>query len=453
MQLGCARGLYLLVARAGGLATETKANEDTVKKSFADLQDVDKSAHPANQQFAEGVNAKNDELKQKVLAEWQVAYDAQQKTFSWPELIAERMASLKPDDPIPSLIREQCRSNEVFREDLIAKVFVTADYRHPKPVPEGAAPAVEPPKGRPGEAKPAAQAEEVVDTMEGLVVWNSAHRDALEQRYTLMRTPGTPSTVNIRLAQEDIWMLENLAKVIRKTNEGAADVIAVPIKRIDSLDVAQWAINDAVRESPKVYVDKNATDTGVLPGQANTQPSETQPDAAEREKAMDDELLTGRYLGDTGQPLGAADAAPYAEFKLMFVRMKVVIDQRKIPDLMVNCANAQIPIEIVRLTMEEPLISAGSKPNATPGGPLPGLNRSQPSPAAGRPQGNNAAADNVEANPSDVTVEICGLVQIFNLPDVEKLGTGSAADPGKRPAGVPAAPVKAPRSGAVLTRN
>ena len=129
----------------------------------------------------------------------------------------------------------------------------------------------------------------------------------------------------------------------------------------------------------------------------------------------------------------------------MFVRMKVVIDQRKIPDLMVNCANAQIPIEIVRLTMEEPLISAGSKPNATPGGPLPGLNRSQPSPAAGRPQGNNAAADNVEANPSDVTVEICGLVQIFNLPNVEKLGTGSAADPGKRPAGVPAAPVGAPQ--------
>jgi hypothetical protein len=312
---------------AGALAAATKTNEDIVKKSFADLQDVDKSAHPANQLFAEGVNAKNDELKQKVLAEWQEAYDAQQKTFHWPELVAERLASLKPDEPIPDLIRQQCRSNEVFVKDLIEKVFVTADYRHPKPVPENA-PAVEPPKARPGEPKPPAQVEEVVDTMEGLVVWSSAHRDALEQRYTLMRTPGTPSSLNIRLAQEDMWMLENLAKVIRKTNEGAADVIAVPIKRIDSLDVAQWAINDAVRESPKVYVDKNATDTGVLPGQANSQPSEVQPDAAEREKAMDDELLTGRYLGDTGQPLGPADAAPYAEFKLMFVRMKIVMDQR-----------------------------------------------------------------------------------------------------------------------------
>ncbi len=83
---------------AGALAAATKTNEEIVKKSFADLQDVDKSTHPANQQFAEGVNAKNDELKQKVLAEWQGAYDAQQKTFHWPELVAERLASLKPDE-------------------------------------------------------------------------------------------------------------------------------------------------------------------------------------------------------------------------------------------------------------------------------------------------------------------------------------------------------------------
>ena len=256
--------------------------------------------------------------------------------------------------------------------------------------------------------------------------------------------------MNIRLAQEDIWLLGNLAKVIRKTNEGAEDVIAVPIKRIDSLDVAQWAINDAVRESPKVYVDKNGDgDTGVLGGGLGGEggsggeqvtPSE---DPAERAKRrLDDELLNGRYLGDTGQPLGPADPAPYAEFKLMFVRMNIVIDQRKIPDLLVNCANADLPIEIVRLTMEEPLISTGLKSNAAPvGGVLPGLQRGAPAPAAGRPQGNNAASDNVEATPSDVTVEVCGLVQIFNLPDVEKLGTGSAADPGKRPAGVPAAAV------------
>ena len=55
--------------------------------------------------------------------------------------------------------------------------------------------------------------------MEGLVVWSKAHREALEQRYTLNRQLGTPTDMNIRLAQEDIWLLGNLAKVIRKTNE------------------------------------------------------------------------------------------------------------------------------------------------------------------------------------------------------------------------------------------
>ena len=346
---------------ASSLASATSTNRGIVEGSYRSLQEVEGNAHPANQQFAEGVNAKNDELKKQVLAEWQEAFEAQRKTFSWPALVAEQIAPLKPDDPIPDLVRATCRSNEVFVTDLIEKVFVTADYRRPKPVPEGAE--AEAAKGRPGDAK-VAPPEEAGDPMDGLVVWNTTHRDALEQHYRLMRQPGTPSTLNIRLAQEDIWMLENLAKVIRKTNEGAADVIAVPIKRIDELDVAQWAINDAVRTSPKVYVDKTATDAasslGGMGGGAQAEgTAEMSP--ADREKAMDDELLAGRYLGDTGQPLGPADPAPFAEFKLMFVRMKLVIDQRKIPELLVNCADAQIPIEVVRLTMEDPLISSGGK--------------------------------------------------------------------------------------------
>ncbi|HEY4312796.1 MAG TPA: hypothetical protein VGN12_25320 [Pirellulales bacterium] len=440
---------------ANTLASATKTNQDLVTKSFNDLQDVDKSAHPANQQFTDGVNSKNEDLKKQVLAEWQKAYDAQQKTFSWPELVAADIAPLKPEEPIPDLYRGRCRSSEVFLKDLHDKVFAMADYRHPKIVPEDAI--NDPNKAKPAADKREEAPEEVEETMEGLVVWNAAHHKSLVQRYTLMNEPGTPSTLNLRLAQEDIWVLQNLARVIRKTNEGAADVIAVPIKRIDSLDIAQWAINDAVRESPKVYADKTAETGGggggLGGGGAGGGGGEALPEgatAAEREKVMDDELLAGRYLADTGLPLGAADAPPYAEFKLMFVRLKVVIDQRKIPDLLVNCANAEVPIEVVRLTMDEPLMSAGNKPNAPAGGAgQGGLRVNQNNAPAARPQGGNAANANndVEATPADVTVEICGLLQIFNPPDAEKLGTGSAADPGKRPAGVPAAVVKAPRSG------
>jgi hypothetical protein len=450
---------------ANALATATQANEGIVKKSYGDLDRVDKVPHPANQQFADGVNAKNEELKAKVLEEWKQAYEAQRKTFSWPPLVADDINKLRPDEQIPDIVRSRCRANEVFVEALKDKVFATADYRHLKPNADPDAVAAAAPKMRPAAQQPGAKPPEPIeDTMEGLVVWSKAHREALEQRYTLNRQPGTPSDLNIRLAQEDIWLLENLAKVIRKTNEGAADVIAVPIKRIDSLDIAQWAVNDAVRESPKVYVDKTGGGEGGGGGLAGgggglagggggeqTPPSE---DPAERAKQLDDELLNGRYLSDTGAPLGPGET-PYGEFKLMFVRLKLVIDQQKIPELLVNCANADLPIEVVRLTMDEPMVQPTSKADAGPaagrggGGGLAGAagQRGGPTPAGNRPQANVAGGDEIEATPADVPVEVCGLVQIFNAPDPEKLGTGSAADPSKRPTGVPAATVKAPRGG------
>ena len=315
-----------------------------------------------------------------------------------------------------------------------------------------------------------------------MVVWSKPHRELLESRYTLERQPGTPTSLDIRLAQEDIWVLENLAKVIRKTNEGAEDVIAAPIKRIDSLDIAQWAINDAVKESPKIVVaDSRQTRrvvgawgvawrgaAGPPPGGDAAAPT----DPAEKDKLHDEGLLNGRYIGDTGLPLAAADPAPYAEFKLMFVRLKVVIDQRKIPDLLRNCGNAA-DSDRGRAGHDARAVGFGRRGRRkqrrcrawrTRSRGLGGGSPRRLGGGGGQPQNQSQSAggankgDDIEANPSDVTVEVCGLVQLFNPPDdpaetddsKRNLGKGGAADPGKRPAGVPAAAVIEPRGGRSL---
>jgi hypothetical protein len=350
----------------------------------------------------------------------------------------------------------------VFPKVLVDKVYLTADYRRPVEEPAAEEPAAE------EDAKPAVDAAPArglmaganngpTIEMEGLVVWNPAHRAALEQRYNFKVNPATPTTMSIRLAQEDVWMLENLAKVIRQTNEGALDVIAVPIKRIDTLEVAQWAINDAVVASPRVYADKTDSSAGASTGMGAastaggaTAGPEVAADASqeEKDKALDEELLNGRYIGDTGVPLTAAEQ-PYAEFRLMFVRMKVVIDQRKIPQLLVNCANAPIPIEVVRCTMFDPLVSSGGVAGANPaagGGGLRGGMGGGGNPQPVQQNANAGKNDDIEPNPQDVTFEVCGLVQLYNPPDETKLGSGTAADPGKRPNGVPTAAVKTPRN-------
>ena len=43
----------------------------------------------------------------------------------------------------------------------------------------------------------------------------------------------------------------------------------------------------------------------------------------------------------------AADAEhPYAEFKMMPIRMKLVMKEQKVPEVLVKCANSNMPIEI-----------------------------------------------------------------------------------------------------------
>ena len=61
--------------------------------------------------------------------------------------------------------------------------------------------------------------------------------------------------------------------------------------------------------------------------------------------ALDAALLAGRYLDDAGAP--AADVG--TEYRQLPIRMDLVIDQRYIPRLLIECANSPLPIEVKQL--------------------------------------------------------------------------------------------------------
>ena len=261
-------GLICWWMAASGLASDTKKNWGTVEGAYKGLDRVGGGQKPANAKFAAGVGEKNDGLKQTVLDEWRERYDAQQSLFAWPAVVSEDVAKYKPDDQISGEVRTNYKTL-VFPEALHT-VFRAADYLRPKaaPQPDEAGDG----HGKEGEAAKADDdaAPPPVDEMEGLVVWDKAQRELLVQRYDLGHQIGVPSSLNMRFAQEDVWMLENLAKVVRETNQGAQDVGAVPIKRIDTLDVAQWAIDDAVREAAKVSGLEKSTEGGGGSGMGMT---------------------------------------------------------------------------------------------------------------------------------------------------------------------------------------
>ena len=53
--------------------------------------------------------------------------------------------------------------------------------------------------------------------------------------------PETPSTFQVVMAQEDLWVYEALLRVIKKANEGATTQANAAIKKIEALEIGQDA--------------------------------------------------------------------------------------------------------------------------------------------------------------------------------------------------------------------
>jgi len=204
----------------------------------------------------------------------------------------------------------------------------------------------------------------------------------------------------------------------------------------------------------------------------------------------EEELQQGRYVNKEGKHLWAGDKHPYAEFKMMPIRMRLMIDQGKIPKLLVECANSSMPVVVqaVRLRPGEgtKVDFGGSTMGPGAGGPAamdsgrglagprfgasarmaagagatPGMGpgSARVPPGGGTvggdvggdvgmgPEGGmlGGSGDDEGYGQSYMPVEIKGVICIYNPPDIDKLATGTAAEvapvPTTPPVAVPTTP-------------
>jgi hypothetical protein len=161
--------------------------------------------------------------------------------------------------------------------------------------------------------------------------------------------------------------------------------------------------------------------------------------------AVSKALLNRRYVDAKGQPLAAGAPHPYPEFKMMPVRLKLVMSQMAVPKVLAQCANSNMPVEVrqVRIRPDDSgqgLPGGPGGATGTPGSGAPGVPGGPPS---GGPEGQPRAAG--EGAKEDLThslyvpVEILGIIYIYNPPDVAKLRpgvqAGAAGDAAAPPAG------------------
>jgi hypothetical protein len=409
------------------------------------------------------IRQQQEALKRSVFEAWTILYNQQKSQNPLPKVLGEdfelQFENLKPKQELAHTYLEMYQN---FIKLHLPTLKLLVDARRPSERKEGSNEAGAGGAGferRPTRAlgtggvglgsRAAGAEEELIGTVE----WKESDYLALEERFTWKEAP---STLAVVLAQENLWVYEALLRVIKNTNEGATGYTTAAVKRIDALEIGDAAAK-AWRDA-QASIFKTGTGTGgegrgmgrvaSLGGRGDMR------DGRGGDQEKQQILIEGRYVDDKGQPLSYEPESPYYakhpndQFKMMPIRMMLLMDQRRLPKLLVACANSSMPIEVKRvriLKSQGGTIELGGM-TASPGGAASGgrtamgmgsqagsqadfyRRSNQGRPDRGRGAGGEQDfSENLEAGPLDVPVEIHGVIYIYNSPERDTLSTSAAA--------------------------
>ncbi len=303
----------------------------------------------------------------------------------------------------------------------------------------------------------------------GIVDWT----DAEQKKNTFLDrfTRSVPTTLDIMMAQEELWVYETLLKVVRNTNNVGAnkDHYVKPashkqarIKQILAMDIGKDAVQEWTASEKPVF--DLATDTSHAPAEnrgPQPMPQSGRPGTMVVGQNPGASPLVNRYVDDKGKPLADPTQQPFGEFRMMPVTLKVVIEQREIPRLLAECANSAMRIDVrgVRILEEHPAavaLTAAAAPTDTAapnavqsgaggqgrpampehGGAIP-MNMGRGGDTSGR---NDFTYNEESADPvyPPVPVEVHGIIYIYNPPKMEDGGGDAGGTAGQVPsAGTP----------------
>lgn len=457
-----------------GLASQFQKRKTKLEGDFSGVQRI--RQNDPNDKVIEAIRDQETVLKEQVWKAWEILYNEQKEKNPFPTVLGEdfkrQFENLKPKGELPRKYRENYQ-NYIMRylPILLDEVEILRPVEEEVPAPgvgrdaaAGARPARRMLGRGLGGRNPGAGmrgmggAAETEQEWTGIVDWDSSNIQQLENRFIW---DNTPSTLAVVLAQEDLWVIGALLRVIARTNEVATGPASAAVKQIEAIEIGREAIGNSSAAATPIFQPGAAAsgqmgggmmgggmrgggmpgggmDGGGMRGMGGGMRGGGMMGGGMRGGGMGGTagttsdaqvLLEGRYVDDKGMPLPATSEYPYAqhpyaEFKMMPIRMDLVMDQRRLPKLLVECANSNMPIEIRRVRVlkgKDGAVRSGAR--SARGG------RGMMGPMGGRGQGGavRTLGAPTDAGVNDIPVEIYGVIYIYNPPDREKLGTGAAS--------------------------
>jgi hypothetical protein len=462
-----------------GLAGQFQARRTKIEGDFSALNIP--MNHP-NEGVINDVRKKEAELKQRVYDAGEILYREQKKNNPFPaelgEDFKEKFESLQPQRELDREYRDRYQN---YIEQHFPTLKETVDVRRPPEEAEetggGAAGSRGAPRrrgiggppmgaargmyGGEGGGRPMRGDMSGMPGMPGMpgtlgsnelpwigvVDWNDTDYDKLVQGFKWLETP---STMEVVLAQEDLWVYEALLRVIKSTNEKATNRANAVVSRIETLEIGPAAGNTWSQSEEPVF---RAAKTSQQMSAETERRTRTLSRMGDVQEGGLQRLMEGRYLDDKGQPLPYVKDYPYAQhpyrqFKMMPIYMNLMMDQRSLPKLLVECANSNMPIEVrracIKTTSDEPLDLKVTATEEVGGGPAamsgegrlergnrgsrgartPGMTRGA---SRGDPMsGMGGGLQTQDLRPYDVPVQIFGVIYIYNPPAPETLGVAGA---------------------------
>lgn len=434
----------LLFMANGKLRADIASARSQIDSRFTALRSVDSQTPHPNEAWSTKIVANTKRTKRETLAAWTAFWQSQEPLRQWPVSLGadfvQRAATLRPDGTLPRKLLERYQDGvrQLVRE--LPKRMGADEHMRDESTDATGLPVAAPP-GAPAVA-PASRA---------LVEWNPENQRAIYESFNWQKPP---STVQVVLAQEELWLYGMLCDTIARMNRTAAGRFDAPITTVTQLAIGYPAAEDVPGGAGRIIVPATAPGgappggegmsmdmappeampgmpggagvtrpphprfgggAGMPAGPGLPPPGDPAAEGGAPAASPDDPLKNWVYVDFDGKPLMAADLTtnPAAQMvHLMPFVLRLTMDQRSLDALLVDLAAAPIPIDVrqVRINVDSATAAA---PGMMAGGGGGGL-----APAGG------GAAGGIVDRPRlhDIRVEIRGTIGLATPPNPQVIG-------------------------------
>jgi len=437
----CALGTFIAgicwMKSTGDLQEEFVLRKQSIEGNLNAVTQLRNTPVHPNEQVNEVDRQQALAQRQHVLEVWQELYERQrEEVLYWPRVLGEQfieeIENKKFRNNIPSTLRDTYRN---YIKNRFQGLLEIVDAREEDSMRGG---------GRRGGGMERGEGYSPRDTRTAeteedyLVLWLDQDRVRSKLNFG-----DKPTSTQIWVTQEDLWVYDSLLNVIAKTNEarGATRPDNAAVKAIVALEVGQEAVQSGIKKGSVMVPKAGEGATGGMGGGYERGGYESggyerggmgggemggYPGGGEMGGGLeggyerggyerggmgggtgagsDTALLESRYLDDTGKPYPGDTENFGVEFRQLPVHMVLMMDQRWLPQVLVECANAALPVEVTQVRLNPNQANIGGQQRG--GARRTGVARN---------------LGNLADDPTMAEVEIMGKVYIYNEPSEEAL--------------------------------